>query len=115
VLAKQDWRYGYWKAQMLRKYPKTLRWRQILPPLFVVALLGLGSLSLVWNLARWLLAFIVLLYTIVIFSIGIQMSRKHSSPPLVIGVPLAIATIHFSWGTAFLWGLIAKPKVKELQ
>jgi glycosyltransferase involved in cell wall biosynthesis len=114
-LAKQYWRYGYWKAQMLRKYPKTLRWRQILPPLFVVALLGLGSLSLVWNLARWLLAFIVLLYTIVIFSIGIQMSRKHSSPPLVIGVPLAIATIHFSWGTAFLWGLIAKPKVKELQ
>jgi succinoglycan biosynthesis protein ExoA len=114
-LAKQYWRYGYWKAQMLRKHPKTLRWRQILPPLFVVALLGFGILSFAWNLARWLLAFIVLLYTIVIFGIGIQMSLQHSSPSLAIGVPLAIATIHFSWGTAFLWGLFTKPTAKELQ
>jgi GT2 family glycosyltransferase len=113
-LAKQYWRYGYWKAQMLRKHPKTLRWRQILPPLFVLVLLALGILSIVWNLARWLLVFIVLLYTIVILSIGIQMSLKNSSALLTIGVPLATATIHFSWGTAFLWGLIAKPKVKDL-
>jgi succinoglycan biosynthesis protein ExoA len=113
-LAKQYWRYGYWKAQMLRKHPKTLRWRQILPPLFVTVLLVLGILSIVWNLACWLLAFIVLLYTIVILSIGIQMSLENSSALLTIGVPLATATIHFSWGTAFLWGLIAKPKVKDL-
>jgi glycosyltransferase involved in cell wall biosynthesis len=112
-LAKQYWRYGYWKAQMLRKHPKTLRWRQFLPPLFVLALLGLGIVSSVWNLARWLFAFIVLLYTIVIFGIGIQMSLKHSSLSLTIGVPLAIATIHFSWGTAFLWGLINRPKAIE--
>jgi hypothetical protein len=100
---------------MLRKHPKTLRWRQILPPLFVCALLGLGILSLLWNHTLWLLAFIVLLYTIAIFSIGIQMSLKHSMPSLTIGIPLAIATIHFSWGTAFLWGLINKPKANELQ
>ena len=56
-LAKQYWRYGYWKAQMLRRYPKTLRWRQMLPPVFVLALVSLGILSLVWNLARWLLAY----------------------------------------------------------
>ncbi len=112
-LAKQYWRYGYWKAQMLRKHPHTLRWRQTLPPLFVLALAGLGLLSPVWNLARWLLAFIVLLYTIVIFGIGIQMSIKHSSASLIIGIPLATATIHFAWGTAFLWGLVARPKVKE--
>jgi succinoglycan biosynthesis protein ExoA len=114
-LARQYWRYGYWKAQMLRKHPKTLRWRQILPPVFVAALISLGILSLAWYLARWLLAFIVLLYTIVILSIGIRMSFKYTSPSLIIGVPLAMATLHFSWGTAFLWGMIAKYKVKELQ
>ncbi len=112
-LAKQYWRYGYWKAQMLRKHPKTLRWRQTLPPLFVLALISLGILSLVWILARWLLAFIVILYVIIVFGIGILMSLKYSSISLMIGVPLATATIHFSWGTAFLWGLIAKPKVRE--
>jgi succinoglycan biosynthesis protein ExoA len=114
-LAKQYWRYGYWKAQMLHKHPKTLRWRQILPPLFVVTLFILGILTILWNLARLLLAFIVLLYMIALFSIGIQMSRKHSSPSLCIGIPMAIATIHFSWGTAFLWGMISKYKTKGLQ
>jgi succinoglycan biosynthesis protein ExoA len=114
-LAKQYWRYGYWKAQMLRKHPKTLRWRQVLPPLFVLALLSLGILSFGWNLARWLLAIIVLLYGIVILSIGIQMSLKHKSISIAIGVPLATATIHLSWGTSFLWGLIAKPRVNEPQ
>jgi len=112
-LSKQYWRYGYWKAQMLRKYPKTLRWRQILPPMFVLALLGLGFLSLGWNLARWLLAIIVILYTIVIIAFGIQMSLKHKSGSLAIGVPLATATIHLSWGAALLWGLLVKPNVNE--
>ncbi len=109
-LARQYWRYGYWKAQMLRKYPNTLRWRQVVPPAFVLALLSLGVLSLFWNLARWLLAIIVIPYIIIIFGIGIQMSLKHKSLSYAIGVPLATATIHFSWGPAFLWGLILNPK-----
>ncbi len=110
-LSKQYWRYGYWKAQMLRSYPQTLRWRQILPPVFVAALFSLGVLSLFWVLARWLLAIIVILYTIIIFGIGIQMSLKHKQLLSAIGVPLATATIHLSWGAAFLWGVIAKPRV----
>jgi glycosyltransferase involved in cell wall biosynthesis len=114
-LSKQYWRYGYWKAQMLRRYPKTLRWRQFLPPLFVLTLISLGLLSLVWYLARLLLAIIVLLYTIVIFIVGIQMSLRHKDIAMSIGVPLAIATIHLSWGTALLWGLVVKPKVKTPQ
>jgi glycosyltransferase involved in cell wall biosynthesis len=109
-LSKQYWRYGYWKAQMLRKHPKTLRMRQILPPLFVLILLSLGILSLAWMLARLLLAIIVILYTMVIIGIGIQMSLKHNNISIAIGFPLATATIHLSWGTAFLWGLIAKPR-----
>lgn len=112
-LSQQYWRYGYWKAQMLRRYPKSLRWRQIMPPLFVVALISLGFLSFGWYLARWLLAIIVLLYTIVICFVGIQMSINHKDISLVVGVPLAIATIHLSWGTALLWGLVAKPRLNE--
>jgi succinoglycan biosynthesis protein ExoA len=112
-LAKQYWRYGYWKAQMLRRYPKTLRLRQIIPPVFVLALISLGFLSLFWGLARWLEALIVILYTIILFSIGIQMSLQYKSISYAIGVPLATASIHLSWGTAFLWGLMLKPKLNE--
>jgi glycosyltransferase involved in cell wall biosynthesis len=112
-LGHQYWRYGYWKAQMLRRYPKTLRWRQALPPLFVLALISQGLLSLVWYVSRWLLGIIVLLYTLIIFIIGIKMSIKNKDISTTIGVPLAIATIHLSWGTALLWGLVSKPKVKS--
>ena len=40
-LTKQYFRYGFWKLQMLTSFPKTLRWRQALPPLFVLALIFL--------------------------------------------------------------------------
>jgi glycosyltransferase involved in cell wall biosynthesis len=112
-LGHQYWRYGYWKAQMLRRYPKTLRWRQALPPLFVLALISQILLSLVWYVSRWLIGIIVLLYTLIIFIIGIKMSIKNKDISTTIGVPLAIATIHLSWGTALLWGLVSKPKVKS--
>jgi succinoglycan biosynthesis protein ExoA len=112
-LSRQYWRYGYWKAQMLRRYPETLRLRQLLPPLFVLALIGLGFFSIAWSLARWLLAIIVLLYTMVIILAGIQMSIKNKDISLILGVPLAIATIHLSWGSSLLWGLVTKPSGKE--
>ncbi|MFZ2097828.1 MAG: glycosyltransferase family 2 protein [Anaerolineales bacterium] len=114
-LSRQYWRYGYWKAQMLRKHPTTLKWRQVLPPLFVLALLGFGILSIGWNLARWMLAILVILYVIVLFSIGIQMSIKHKNISFIIGIPAAIALIHLSWGFAFLWGHIFRPRVNESQ
>jgi succinoglycan biosynthesis protein ExoA len=113
-LAHQYWRYGYWKAQMLRKYPNTLRWRQVLPPLFVLALISLGLLSLIWFFASWLLVIIVLLYTTVIIILGIKMSLNHKEISMTIGIPLAIATIHLSYGSALLWGLVYKPKINGI-
>jgi succinoglycan biosynthesis protein ExoA len=110
-LSRQYWRYGYWKAQMLRKHPKSLRWRQFIPPLFVLSVLGLAIFSWLFILARWLLAIIVILYTSISLIIGLRMAQKNKQLSLAVGVLLAIATIHVSWGSAFLWGLIAKPKM----
>jgi glycosyltransferase involved in cell wall biosynthesis len=111
-LAQQYWRYGYWKAQMLRRYPKTLRWRQLIPPLFIFTLFSLVLLSPVNIFARWMFATIVLLYTSIMVVVGITMSIKNKEIFMTLGVPLAIASIHFSFGTALLWGLIVKPPVK---
>jgi succinoglycan biosynthesis protein ExoA len=113
-LSRQYWRYGYWKAQMLHKYPNTIRWRQGIPPLFISTLIGLAVLSLKFALARWLLAIIVILYTIIMLVVGLQMGRRYKDFSLAIGVPLATATIHVSWGLAFVWGLFAKPATHEM-
>ena len=106
ALRKQYWRYGYWKWQMLRRYPKTLRWRQALPPMFVSGLILLLGLALFWVPARFLLAFVVLLYVLVILIGSIPAAVRQKDIRLAIAVPLAIATMHLSWGSGFLWSLV---------
>lgn len=107
-LANQYWRYGFWKAQMLRGYPDTIKWRQALPPLFILSLAALLILAVWFPIAIWILLAEVMIYTLVLLTVGIQLSIKHRDPALLMGVPLAIITMHFSWGSAFLWGMFKK-------
>ena len=104
-LARQYWRYGYWKFRMLRRYPHTLRWRQALPPLFVASLLGL--LFLVWwPPARLLLALELTLYLSVMVLTGMLSSLRNRKIILFLGLPLSIATMHLAWGAGFLWSVV---------
>jgi glycosyltransferase involved in cell wall biosynthesis len=103
-LARQYWRYGYWKAQMLRRYPNTLRWRQ-LSALLVLSLVGLAALSPFFLAARLLLILELGVYLGALLVAGLQTSLERNDMALLVGVPLAIATMHFSWGTAFLLSL----------
>jgi hypothetical protein len=104
-LARQYWRYGYWKFRMLRRYPDTLRWRQALPPLFVASLIGLGLFSWV-SLARWILALECIIYGTVLLLAGLFSALRQRKIYLFIGLPLSIATMHLAWGGGFLWSLI---------
>jgi hypothetical protein len=45
--------------------------------------------------------------------VGFSVAIKNRIISYIIGVPLAIATMHFSWGSAFLWSLIVMPFSKE--
>jgi len=110
ALARQYWRYGFWKARMARRKPETLRWRQILPPLGVVAI----ALSIVagvffpWTLR--LTGSILALYVLTILAVGIQSAWRLTSWDLVFGVPVAIPLMHGVWGGAFLAGLVSSPR-----
>ena len=104
-LARQYARYGYWKLRMLRRYPNTLRLRQALPPLFVVSLLILPLLGLVWQWAFWVLLAEVVSYFVILFSAALRKALELKKMRLTLGIPLSIATMHLSWGTAFLWSL----------
>jgi glycosyltransferase involved in cell wall biosynthesis len=105
ALAKQYWRYGYWKVRMLRRYPGTVRWRQALPPAFIFSILILILLSFAWPQAWLILGLEVVSYALALLLVGLQVALTQKSLSHLIGVPLAIATMHFSWGCAFLWSL----------
>lgn len=105
-LANQYWRYGYWKLKMLRLYPNSLRMRQALPPGLILAIILLSILSS-WNpLARSFLTLVVVSYTLILLVVGLQLAIIKRSLSHIIGVPLAIATMHLSWGGAFLWSIV---------
>ncbi len=105
-LARQFWRYGYWKRKMLQRYPETLRWRQGLPPLFVLSLLGGAVFAILFPLFRLLLAIEVLLYVIILFITACQTAIRQKKMSLIFGLPAAIAIMHIAWGAGFLWSMI---------
>lgn len=104
-LAKQYWRYGYWKLRMLIRYPSTFRWRQ-LAGLFVLSWPLLGILWLWYPISGWLLLAEALIYGTALFFTGIHSSMKNKDISQLIGVPFAIVIMHFSWGSAFLYSAI---------
>ncbi len=106
ALARQYARYGYWKARMLRRYPHTLRWRQALPPLFVLATLALGLTGTFVPWARLLLAVQWGAYLLVTLSTGMLVAARRRDPALALGFPLAVWIMHLAWGGAFLWGIV---------
>jgi len=106
ALARQYWRYGFWKWRMLKKDPATLRWRQALPPLFVAILL-LFAVTSPWILwSRWLLAAVIIAYVIMLFLSSLLTVKRSAGWRAIVGIPLAIVTMHISWGTGFLWSMV---------
>jgi succinoglycan biosynthesis protein ExoA len=105
-LARQYARYGYWKARMLRRYPESLRWRQALPPLFVLSLIVLSFAAIFWFPARLLMAVQLALYALLIFLVGVGRALQEIDWRILIGFPLAIWTMHFAWGGGFLWSML---------
>jgi cellulose synthase/poly-beta-1,6-N-acetylglucosamine synthase-like glycosyltransferase len=110
ALARQYWRYGYWKAQMIRRHPKTLRWRQAVPPFFVLSLVALIFFSFIFPFARILLVIEILLYACLLLTAGIGVCLKTNRVLPLVGVPISILIMHINWGSAFIWGLVKKPE-----
>ena len=106
ALIKQYARYGFWKWKMLRRYPETLRWRQGLPPLFVLSLIAGTILAFFSSFFRVLLAGEALLYGLILLAAGIQAAWRQRKMYLIVGLPVSIAAMHIAWGAGFLWSII---------
>lgn len=101
ALAQQYWRYGWWKAQMLKQHPASLRLRQVVPLVWAaggpVCLLLAGWFAPLrfWTFSLWALYF-GLLVAYAAWSAGRQQGAWRLWPALVV----AYGLIHFIWG----WG-----------
>ena len=105
-LARQYRRYGFWKWRMLRRYPKTLRWRQALPPLFVLSVILLGLASIFIPFLSILLVLELLLYFSIVLYAGLRAALRQRKAYLLPGLLLTIPIMHVSWGGGFLWSIL---------
>jgi len=106
-IARQYWRYGFWKVKMLKNHPDSLRWRQAIPPLFLLFIFIFGILSFLNPIA--LIIFLVgtsaYLLALIIASLIESVRRREISYLLM---PFAFIAMHFNWGGGFLYSLFKK-------
>ena len=105
ALARQYFRYGVWKARMLRLHPRSVKLRQLVAPAFVCALaLLLGAAPWLAS-ARWLLALTLSPYALLSFACAAAVARRERDWGLLPLVPISFLLIHLSWGAGFWLGL----------
>ncbi len=98
ALGRQYFDYGRWKRYFSRMYPGSLRLRQLAPPTLVVGLMA-GVVGALWF--PWLFL-LPAGYVVALVAVGIATVPRRGLPALLM--PVALATMHVSWGLGFLFG-----------
>jgi glycosyltransferase involved in cell wall biosynthesis len=100
-LWRQYFGYGRWKRRVLSMHPASTRLRQLIPPLFVLALAASAGMAL----ARWFNAGLVvpLVYAAVVVATGIAAAARRRDVAALLS-PISLAVMHIGWGLGFLVG-----------
>jgi succinoglycan biosynthesis protein ExoA len=101
ALASQYFQYGRWKRVMVRRNPSSLRWRQLVPPLFVLALVASGIALLAGSPLG---LFVPALYAAAVTgSTVVEAVRRRDGA--ILGLALVLPVMHIVWGLGFLIGM----------
>ena len=120
-LWRQYFQYGWWRVETARRHPTSFKWRQIIPPSFVAALLVLALIAPFGALAPLPFVALTTIYLSTVLVIAARVAKDHTSPILVA---LAFMTIHIAWGSGFLLNVVSfgnfpyragRPRVPVLQ
>jgi glycosyltransferase involved in cell wall biosynthesis len=104
-LARQYFEYGAWKRSVLRLHPGSLRLRQVVPPIAIVAIL----VSLIAS--PWLPIALVVpgVYALAVAVASVVTGRRHGLGG-VVRLLAIFPAMHMSWGAGFL---LARPTVER--
>jgi len=95
--------YGFWKPMVLRKCPGVFSWRQLAPPLLVLAVVISVLMGFIWPAAWLITALIALSYCAMSLAASVIVAGKRLSlvPLLLLLFPM----IHVSYGLHFVLGM----------
>jgi cellulose synthase/poly-beta-1,6-N-acetylglucosamine synthase-like glycosyltransferase len=112
ALAQQYFRYGHWKAQMLRLHPRSMRVRHAVAPAFVASLVCASLVGFAWRPAWWLLLLALGAYLVPALAFAVALARRAKDVKLVAPIGAAFFVVHCAWGAGFWRGLLVKGKRK---
>ena len=107
-LARQYFRYGWWKAQMLKRHPRSLRWRQALPAAFVPLVVCLAVAGLVWPVSTGLLGGLTLGYGAIVSVAAVHVAGRQRRWHLVWPLMAAFAIVHGSWSAGLTTNIVSR-------
>lgn len=105
ALARQYFDYGFWKVVMLRKFPKSIRPRQLLPLLLAPVIAGFAA----WALASRSLMPLALLATYLLLNLAgaVQASLRSGDARLIPAAAVALLTLQNAW-SAGAWASLLR-------
>ena len=101
ALARQMWRYGYYKAGTLRLHPTSVKARQLLPPGLILGLLGLTLTRRRWGVVA------SCLYVGAAAAAGAHAARSDGAAAW--RGALVPVVVHICWGSGLLAGIVVPP------
>ena len=121
ALARQYYEYGRWKREMLRRHPRSLRARQLAPPLLLAALIAsalpcaaalLAAAGLpvsplpvsAWPPIAAAAAMVLPVYLLALLGGSALIGATRRAPEAAL-LPLVAATIHLAWAAGFFVGV----------
>lgn len=102
-LARQYFRYGTWKAQMVKLHPRSLRPRHLVAPAFVAGIVSTALVGFWWRPAWWLLALALLPYALLALACAFKLARRGRDMRLLPFVAVIFPVLHVAWGSSFGW------------
>jgi succinoglycan biosynthesis protein ExoA len=100
ALFRQYLEYGWWRFETIRRHRGSVRWRQLVPSLFLLSLLALAILAPVTPLASTGLGLLSGTYVAAIVAAAIL--RRKQLGPSFWGLPAALLAMHVGYGLGLL-------------
>ena len=101
---RQYLQYGYWKPFVMRKHGQAAALRQVVPALFVVAIVAASAASLVVR-SGWPLLALATAYLLVVAAMTASAARDaRPRPSALMRIPVVIACCHLAYGLGSLAG-----------
>jgi glycosyltransferase involved in cell wall biosynthesis len=106
-LARQYFRYGWWKGEVFRRFPHSWRLRSLVPAGFVASLIVLAIGGVLAGAFRGALVALAAAYSSAI-ALGALHAVGRRSLPLAPHVAVSFTVMHLSHGTGLLLNLAAR-------